>query len=207
MRLGIIEDDSMLRDNLKLLLNGELGIDVVGSFGSAEEAMAELAACSPEVLLVDLGLPGRSGVEFIEMAKEQMPELEIIAHTIYEDRDTVFSAIKAGASGYLLKGTSPREIVESLHCLYEGGAPMSPKIARKVIGEFQLHGISEQYILSQREKEILKQIEGGLSYKEIANRLSISPHTVHSHIKNIYEKLQAKNRQEALSSARRKCLI
>ncbi len=207
MRLGIVEDDGMLRENLKLLLNGEPGIDVVGTFGSAEEAMAGLAACSPDILLVDLGLPGLSGVEFIEMAKQEMPALEIMAHTIYEDRDTVFSAIKAGASGYLLKGSSPREIVESLHSLHQGGAPMSPKIARKVIGEFRLNSISEQYVLSQREKEILKQIDAGFSYKEISNRLCISPHTVHSHIKKIYEKLQAHNRQEALSSARRKSII
>ena len=207
MRLAIIEDDEMLRENLRLLLNGESEIDVVGAFGSAEEALLEFEACTPELLLVDLGLPGISGVELIEKAREQMPSVEIMAYTIYEDRETVFAAIKAGASGYILKGSSPREIVEALHSLHNGGAPMSPKIARKVIGEFQEKAIGEQYLLSRREKDILMLIEAGLLYKQIADKLAISPHTVHSHIKKIYEKLQAKNRQDALVKARRKCII
>jgi RNA polymerase sigma factor (sigma-70 family) len=207
MRLVIIEDDRMLRENLRLLLSGEGGIEVVGTFGSAEEALAELRRCSPELLLVDLGLPGLSGVDLIGRAKEKMPSIEIMVHTIFEDRETVFSALKAGASGYLLKGSTPREIVESLLSLHQGGAPMSPKIARKVVSEFQVKTLDEQFLLSPREKEVLKHIEAGLSYKEIADKLSISPHTVHSHIKNIYERLQAKNRQEALVYARRKCII
>jgi DNA-binding NarL/FixJ family response regulator len=207
MRLAIIEDDTMLRDNLRLLLSGEGSIEVVGAFGSAEEALQGLPGCCPELLLVDLGLPGMTGVEFIEKVKHEMPAVEIMAHTIYEDRETVFSAIKAGASGYLLKGSTPREIVEALFNLHDGGAPMSPKIARKVIGEFQLYGPGEQYLLTPREKEILKRIEAGLAYKEVAEKLSISPHTVHSHIKKIYEKLHARNRREALINARRKGII
>src|SRR5208337_2908460 len=110
-------------------------------------------------------------------------------------------------SGYLLKGSSPREIIESLHSLYLGGVPMSPKIARKVIAEFQEIQVDDQYLLSEREKEILRGIEQGLAYKQIADKLSISPHTVHSHIKNIYEKLQVQNRQEALSKAKKSCII
>ena len=207
MKLAIVEDDGMLRENLRLLLSGEQGIEVVGAFGSAEDALEGLYACKPDIFLVDLGLPLLSGVEFIAKAKEEMPGLEIMAHTIFEDRETVFAAIKAGASGYLLKGSSPREIVESLHSLHSGGAPMSPKIARKVIAEFQENQVDDQYLLSEREKEILRGIEQGLAYKQIADKLSISPHTVHSHIKKIYEKLQVQNRQEALSSARRKCII
>lgn len=207
MRLAIVEDDGMLRENLRLLLSGERGIEVVGAFGSAEEALEGLHACKPEIFLVDLGLPLLSGVEFIARAKEKMPELELMAHTIYEDRETVFAAIKAGASGYLLKGSSPREIVESLHNLHSGGAPMSPKIARKLIAEFQENRIDEQYLLSEREKEILRGIEQGLAYKQIADKLSISPHTVHSHIKKIYENLQVQNRQEALSKVRRNSIV
>jgi two-component system NarL family response regulator len=207
MRLAIIEDDTMLRDNLRLLLNGERSIEVVGVFGSAEEALHGLPGCCPELLLVDLGLPGMSGVEFIENTKREMPAVEILAHTIYEDRETVFAAIKAGASGYLLKGSTPREIVEAIFNLHDGGAPMSPKIARKVIGEFQVYGPGEQYLLTPREKEILKCIEAGLAYKEVADNLFISPNTVHSHIKRIYEKLHARNRREALLTARKKGII
>jgi two-component system NarL family response regulator len=207
MRLVIIEDDPLLLENLTLLLSGEEGITVAGSYRSAEDAMKLLKSASPEVMLTDLGLPGMSGVDLIKKAKEEMPSLEIMAHTVFEDRERVFSAIKAGASGYILKGSSPREIIESIHSLYKGGAPMSPKIARKVIHEFQDEIVGEQFLLTQREKEIVKLVEDGLTYKEIGEKLSISTHTVHTHIKNIYEKLQAKDRNDAIIKARKKGII
>jgi len=207
MKVSIVEDDVLLRQNLKLLLSGERGISVVSVYGSAEEALSGIKRTRPEILLADIGLPGMSGIELIRELKEQMPGLEIMAHTVFDDRETVFSAIKAGASGYLLKGSTPRELIDALHTLAKGGSPMSPKIARKVIREFQDEGIDEQYLLSHRETEIVKEVENGLSYKDIAAKLGISPHTVHTHIKNIYEKLHAKDRQGALVAARKKGII
>ncbi len=207
MRLVIVEDDPILLESLKVLLGGETGITVAGAFSNAEDALRALKKSSPEVMLADLGLPGMSGTDLIKKAKEDMPQLEIMAHTVFEDRENVFSAIKAGASGYILKGSSPREIVEAIHEVHRGGAPMSPKIARKVIHEFQDENVGEQFLLSQREKDIVKCIEQGLTYKEISIRLSISAHTVHTHIKNIYEKLQAKDRGEALIKARKTGII
>ncbi len=207
MRLVIIEDDPLLLENLTLLLRGEEGITVAGAYRSAEDAMKSLRNAAPEVMLTDLGLPGMSGVELIKKAKEEMPSLEIMAHTVFEDREKVFSAIKAGASGYILKGSSPREIIESIHSLYKGGAPMSPKIARKIIHEFQDDATGEDFLLTQRETEIVKRVEEGLTYKEIGERLSISTHTVHTHIKNIYEKLQAKDRSDAIIKARKRGII
>ena len=130
-----------------------------------------------------------------------------MAHTVFEDRENVFSAIKAGAAGYILKGSSPREIVESIHALYKGGAPMSPKIARKVIHEFQDDAMNDQFLLTPREKEIVKRVEEGLTYKEIGERLGISTHTVHTHIKKIYEKLQAKDRNDAIMKARKRGIL
>jgi DNA-binding NarL/FixJ family response regulator len=203
MKLAIVEDDPLLRKNLKLLLSGEPGITVDGVYQSGEDALKSMKKSMPEVILCDLGLPGMSGVEFIKKIKTESPSPEIMAHTIFDDRENVFSALKAGASGYLLKGCSPRELIEAIFELYQGGSPMSPKIARKVIHEFQETEVDEQYLLSQREKSILKGIELGMTYKEIATDQSISAHTVHSHIKRIYDKLQAKDRIEALVNARK----
>lgn len=207
MKVAIVEDDRLLRENLKLLLSGETGISVVATYATAEEALAGLKWARPEILLADIGLPGMSGIELIKEIKEQLLDIEIMAHTVFDDRETVFSAIKAGASAYILKGSTPRELIDALHTLARGGSPMSPKIARKVIREFQDEGVDEQYVLSHREREIVKEIENGLTYKDIAAKFSISPHTVHTHIKNIYEKLHAKDRQGALVAARKKGII
>ena len=207
MRLIIVEDDTLLLENLRLLLDGERDISVTGAFGSAEEALQHIDELNPEVMLADIGLPGLSGIELIKIVKRKIPEIDIMAHTIFENRDTVFAAIKAGASGYLLKGCTPRELIESLHSLYQGGAPMSPKIARSVIKEFQGADIEEEYLLSPREKEILIGLEKGFTYNELSDQLSISYHTVHTHIKKIYEKLHAQGRKEALITARKKGII
>lgn len=207
MRIVIVEDDPLLRENLKLLLSGERGITVSGAFGTAEEALEALDSCDPEVMLVDIGLPGMSGTDLIRHVKSASPGVEMLAYTVFEDRNNVFAALKAGASGYILKGASPRELVEALFNLQAGGAPMSPKIARAVIREFQEEGAREQYLLTQRERQILGSLEKGLAYKEIASDFNISPHTVHTHIKNIYEKLQAKTRQDAFMKARKKGII
>ncbi|KAF0221780.1 MAG: CheY-like receiver and HTH DNA-binding domain-containing response [Geobacteraceae bacterium] len=209
MRIVIVEDNRLLRENLSILLAGEPGITVAGAFGSAEDTLAGLGVIEFDIVLVDLDLPGMNGVELIRRIRRFHPDSDIMVHTIFEDRDTVFSALKAGATGYILKGSTPRILVESLESLHNGGAPMSPKIARKVIHEFQSReqGSPEDRILSSREKSVVKGLEHGMSYKEIADRLCISPHTVHTHIKNIYEKLQAKDRPSALLTARKRGLI
>jgi two-component system NarL family response regulator len=207
MRVALVEDDPLLRENIAILLKGQPGITLLNSFASAEEALAAIPDMTPEIMVVDIGLPGMSGIDFIREVRSTRPEIEILAHTVFEDRDNVFSALKAGASGYLLKGGTPRELIEAIFNLYGGGAPMSPKIARSVIREFQEGAIEESYLLSQREQQIISSLEKGLAYKEIAAAFNISPHTVHTHIKNIYEKLQAKSRQEAFAKARRKGIL
>jgi DNA-binding NarL/FixJ family response regulator len=207
MRISIVEDDPLLRNNLTMLLNGEQDMKVISAYGTATEALGSLRDSPPDILLVDIGLPDLSGVEVIRRVKEILPKVEIIAHTVFDDRETVFSAIKAGASGYLLKRGTPRDLIDALHELVRGGSPMSPAIARKVIMEFQDKGISDQYVLSQREKEIVGEIEKGMSYKKISDKFNISPHTVHTHINNIYKKLQAKDRREAIVIARQKGII
>lgn len=208
MRLCIVEDNERLLANLQLLLDGEPGITVVGAFRSAEDALAADPWARCDLLLVDIELPGLSGVELIDKVHRQHPELQALVHTISEDREVVFAAIKAGAMGYLLKGGSPRELIESLRSIHAGGAPMSPRIARKVLSELRAPaGNTAEAGLSQREVDVLKGIAQGLSYKEIADSLGRSPHTVHAHIKSAYEKLQAANRIAALRKARSLGLI
>ena len=202
MNLIIVEDNYMTRGHLELLLKGEHGEGKVEGFACSEDAMNSACWDDVDILLTDLDLPGMSGVDLIAWTRLNHPRVSCMAYTISENRETVFAAIKAGACGYLLKGTSPRELIEALHELMRGGAPMTPKIARKVISEFQEQESVENK-LTQREQQILLEIEKGLLYKEVASKLNISPNTVHTHIKNIYEKVQAGNRDEALRKARR----
>lgn len=208
MRLMIVEDNEVLRQKLAVALNGEAGISITGAFCSAEEALDALPAGQPETMLVDLGLPGMSGIDLIRTVRHQYPSIDLIAHTVFDDKETVFAAIKAGAAGYILKGCGLSTLVDALKQVEQGGAPMSPPVARKVIREFQGGSVTgEEYLLSPREKDILKEIEIGMTYKEIGEKYSISPHTVNAHIKNIYRKLQATDRQEALMTARKKGIL
>jgi two-component system NarL family response regulator len=203
MNICIVEDNLPLLDNLRLLLAGEPGMDVRGAYPSAEAALAAMPWHDIDILLVDIDLPGLSGVDLIRRVHPVLPVLAILVYTISEDRDTVFAALKAGALGYLLKSSPPRELIESLRSLHQGGSPMSPKIARKVILELQPQTDDHQADgLSPREKDILNGIALGKSYKEMAQALGLSPHTVHTHVKNVYQKLQAASRAEALSKGR-----
>lgn len=207
LRLLIVEDDTLLRESLRVLLDGESGLQVVGCCASAEESLSLLAQAQPDAMLCDLGLPAMSGVELIRSARQMLPALDIIVLTVSEDRDAVFAALKAGAGGYILKGATPRELVEALAALRAGGAPMSPKIARLVVKTFHDTPPPEEFLLSAKERAVLAGVQEGRSYKEIAAGLNISPHTVHSHIKHVYEKLQATDKRDALAKARRKGLI
>jgi len=202
MRLAIVEDNPLTLDVLKQMLLAEPDIAAVEGYCSAEEALRMLDSFCPDIMLVDLGLPGMQGAELIGKVKECRPATEIMVHTIFEDSPTVFAAIKAGASGFVLKDASPAELVASLRNLLQGGAPMSLRIARKVIHEFQTGNAGREQLLSAREEKVLRCIAEGLSYNQIAERLGISYHTVHTHIKKAYEKLQARGRREALQRAR-----
>ena len=207
LRLVIVEDDALLRENLALLLGGEPGIVVAAACSSAEEVLQRLPAAHADVMLSDLGLPGLGGVDLIRRAKALQPELEIVVLTVSEDRDNVFAALKAGAGGYIVKGATPRELVEAIAELRAGGAPMSPKIARLVIRNFQDLGDADEGLLTPKEKSVLAAIAEGRSYKEIASAQHISPHTVHSHVKRVYEKLHATDKRDALAKARRKGIL
>ncbi|MBI4652471.1 response regulator transcription factor [Candidatus Desantisbacteria bacterium] len=207
LKVVIIEHNIILLERLKLILSGEYKIAVVGIFSSAQKAILSIEELSPDIILTELNFPDISGVELIYNIRKKIPNTQILVYTDMEEREYLFSALKAGASGYILKESSPREVIESIYSLDQGGAPMSPKIAKKVILEFQNILKPEANILSQKKREILKFMDIGYSYKEISSKLNISTNTVHSHVKYIYEKLEAKDRQDALLKAKRKGLI
>lgn len=200
IKVSIVEDDERLRKSLSLLIEGSGRCRCLASYGTAEDALKKIPQEPPNVVLVDINLPKMSGVDLVRRLKSSMPQLQIVMHTVYEDSDQIFAALEAGASGYLLKRSSPAKLLEAIEDVFEGGAPMSSHIARKVVASFQKRGLSARASenLSPREEEILNLVAKGYINKEIADQLGISPETVHTHLKSIYEKLHVRSRTEAV---------
>ena len=209
MHLGIVDDDTRLIENLRFLLQSEPGVQSVHTFASAEEFLAAQPRPELDILLVDMNLPGLSGVELIARITEQPVKFSCLAHTVSAERETVLAAIQAGACGYVLKGGGFRELVSALHELQAGGVPMSPGIAQQVLQQFQQLSLGTPTApategLSEREQTVLRGLARGQAYKEIAAAMSVSAHTVNSHVKNIYEKLHVCSRAEAVRQGRQR---
>lgn len=198
IKVAIIEDEDELRNNYCFLINRSTEFSCV-AFSSAEAALQDIGSNPADIVLMDVNLPGMSGIECTRLIREQYPSMLIMMFTIYENNENVFKALEAGASGYILKQSSPEELLEAIRELHTGGAPMSSSIARMVVSSFnsQSEKRENNYNLSDREQEVLKLLAGGFRYKDIANQLFISISTVRSHIYNIYEKLHVHNRTEA----------
>jgi DNA-binding NarL/FixJ family response regulator len=208
MRVLIVEDQARLRESLVALIDGTSGLSVVGSFGNMEAALQALGGARPDVALVDLGLPGMSGVDGVRLIRERSPATQALVLTVHDDDDHVFEAICAGASGYLLKDTPPARLVAAIQELGAGGAPMSPSIARAVVGMFRK--VAPQPTgegLSPRELEVLTLLAAGNSYKTAANELSVSIDTVRFHVRHIYDKLHVHSKSEAVMKAWRQGLL
>ena len=204
IKVAIVEDNDHFRTALETIVRQEKDLTLTGSFTSAEKALSALEESPPDIAIVDISLPGMRGTELIVRLKDKIRQTQFMVCTIHDDNDTIFEALKSGASGYILKDpVTAIEILKAIHDLYNGGSPMSPFIARKVIGTFQKPMINDaNSLLSQREKEVLELVSQGLLYKEIAIRLTISPETVKKHLKNIYQKLHVQNKVEALNKFR-----
>lgn len=211
IKVAIVEDNNTIREGLAALINGTSGYSCIGSFGDCESFLPKISTIDVDVVLMDIGLPGMSGIDGIVKAKKIKPELNILMLTVYEDSQSVFKALCAGACGYLVKKTPPSKLLEAIKDAYEGGAPMSSLIARQVINVFrQTQGKSseeEKTNLSSREIEVLTSLSDGNNYQEIADRLFISVDTVRHHIRNIYRKLHVHSQSEAVAKAIRKGLI
>jgi DNA-binding NarL/FixJ family response regulator len=200
IRVSIVEDDKGVREAITDIIRTATGLQFVGAFVSAEEALEKVSAKNTDVALVDINLPGRSGIELVADLKAANPKLYLIMMTVYEDAEKIFNSLQAGATGFLLKRARPAEIVHAIQDVILGGSPMSPEIARKVVLFF--HRRREDAVkidqLTKREVEILSQLAKGSFYKEIADQMNVSIDTVRTHLQHIYKKLQVRSRHEAV---------
>lgn len=201
--VAIVEDNKDLRDGLAQLIQGTDGYCCVGAFSNCEGLLDVLESTEPEVVLMDIGLPGMSGIEGVTLVKNHSPATEILMFTVFEDDEKIFDSICAGASGYLLKKTSPARILEAIQEIHAGGAPMTAKIAKRLLASLRVSEPqpSRAIQLSEREKEVLAGLVKGLSYKMIAEQCFISIDTVRSHIRHIYEKLHVNSKTQAITLA------
>jgi len=197
--VAIVEDNTEVRETLALFINGSEGFTCESIYPDCEAAIKDIPNKLPDVVIMDLGLPGKSGMEGIQILKRKLPDIDFIVFTIQEDDDSVFDSLRAGACGYLLKNSDPNLILSSIKEVVEGGSPMSSEIARKVISSFHIN--TKESPLSVRETEVLKRLCDGQNHKVIADALFVSSNTVRMHIKNIYKKLHVHTRAEAVKKA------
>jgi DNA-binding NarL/FixJ family response regulator len=204
IKVIIFEDNRSLRQGLYQLISGSEGFQCVGAFEDCLDLLKNVSDTKPDVVLMDIQMPGINGIEGVRMLREKFPDLKILMQTIFEDSDKIFQSILAGASGYILKNTSPARILDFIKETYEGGAPMSPSVATKVLKIVTSQSPSQTintFNLTEREKEVLSCLVKGMSYKLIADACFISIDTVRGHIRNIYEKLHVHSKGEAIATA------
>ena len=209
IRVAIVEDDGSTREGLRFLIDGSPGYRCTGAFECVEDALPAFAAEAPDVLLLDINLPGMSGREGVRVIRERWPSIEILMLSVYGEQDAVFESICNGAAGYLLKKTPPARLLEAIREAREGGAPMSPEIARKVVTLFRKTPRAEpaETRLTPREVQLLALLAEGNGYNEAAEKMIVSVHTVRNYIRSIYEKLHVHSKSEAVSKALRQGLI
>lgn len=199
--VSIVEDNDKLRGTLARVINRADGFRCISDYANAEDALKDLPQVRPDVVLMDINLPGMNGVDCVRQLKQLLPQTQVMMLTVYEDTENIFNALTAGANGYMLKRTSTKDLLEAIHEVHRGGSPMTMHIARKVVSSFQKTAATAQSTenLSEREQQVLDLLSQGLMYKEIADKLAISYETVHTYIRRIYEKLQVRTRTEAVA--------
>lgn len=206
IKIAIVEDNNSLRKSLTHLFDNTPGMQCVVSLSDLLNVVSEFRKDQPDIVLMDIGLPNISGIEGVRTVRENFDNIQVLMFTVFDDDEKIFEAIEAGASGYLLKKSSPEEITDAILSLYQGGAPMSASIARKVIQSFQRTPATNKdtYQLTTRENEILYSLVDGLSYKKLAEKYFISISTVRTHIRHIYEKLHVNSKAQAVAKALKK---
>ena len=207
IRVAIFEDNKLVRDALQAILNGTPGFICCGVFTDGRNWEMDIKRSEPDVVLMDIEMPGSNGIETTRNICERFPGIKILMQTVFNDSEKIFNALCAGASGYILKNDPPHKYIEAINEVYNGGAPISSSVAKKVLGFFANRNVilispgNEDYNLSEREKEILRMMAETSNYKIIAEKLFISYETVRTHVKNIYKKLHVSNRSEAVMKA------
>jgi DNA-binding NarL/FixJ family response regulator len=200
----VVEDDAGLREQLVQILESAGDIQCLGAFTSAEEALPQILAKNPDVVLMDIKLPHMSGIQCVAEIKKESPNMQVIMVTVYEDSERIFRALKAGANGYLVKSSPPEQLLAAIRDVSQGGAPLSSHIASKVVKHFHMVGNSptESENLSPRERDVLNLLAEGLIYKEIGDKLNIGTATVRTYVKNICQKMHVRSRLEAVARHR-----
>lgn len=213
LRIAIFDDNKNIRESIELLLQTDKELAVVGSFAHVLDCIKEIKNCNPDIVVMDIEMPAMTGIEAVKAIRKEFPGLLILMQTVFDDDDRVFDSICAGASGYILKNHVDEKLIEAIKELQQGGSPMSPSIARKVLAKMQqVPGLikpepAADYQLTPREKEVLACLVNGLSYKMIASELYISYETVRSHIKHIYEKLHVASIAETVNKALKERIV
>ena len=213
IRVCVFEDNPLVRHALEIILNGTTGLTCCGAFQDANRWEMEIKRCQPDVILMDIEMPGTNGIEATRQITSRYPEIRILIQTVFQDPDRIFQAMCAGASGYLLKNDPPAKLIEAVLDVYQGGTPLSPLVAKKMLGFFSNPDVilvapgNTDYQLSDREKELLQLIANGDNYKTIAEKMFISYETVRTHVKHIYKKLHVTSRSEAVMKAMQRGLI
>lgn len=207
IKVGIVEDNPYMREGWEAFIDAEKDMCIIGSYESFEEAWesSELKKC--DIIIMDIELPGISGIEGVKKIKNEKLSSEIIMATVFDDDENIFNAVKAGAIGYLLKKTSPEDLILSIRQAYEGGSPMTPNVARRIISTMHIKKLSIENKLTEREQEILQELATGRSYAEIGKKVFLSVDGVRHHIRSIYKKLEVHSRSEAVSKAINRNLI
>jgi DNA-binding NarL/FixJ family response regulator len=201
IRVALFEDNKQLRESLSFVLEHSIGVTCTGAFNDCSDLEDCIAASSPNVVLMDIEMPGMNGIDAVKIIRQKFPDIQVLMQTVFQDDDTIFRAICAGASGYILKNTSPQEYVEAIKNVQAGGSPMTGFVARRVLELFAKHvpqTVANDYKLSDREKEILQLLAQGKSYKQIAGVLDLAFETIRSHMKRIYTKLHVNSNTEAV---------
>lgn len=206
IRVAIYDDHAMPRETLSALISLEDDMECVGIYEDARHVIEDVQSCTPDIVLMDIEMPGTDGISAVQKIKTSLPHIRIIMQTVFEDEARIFASLQAGAEGYILKNNSADKIIQSIREVYAGGASMTPSVALRVMRFFNQSKTSE-YSLTQKEKEVLGLLSDGNSYKMVAAKLNISYTTVNSHIKNIYEKLHVHSLGEALSVAFKNKLV